>query len=235
MKKSYVLAGLVLFAFAGPAGPIYASGTVWSEVKDNVAYVYHDDAEFNCCPQMVMTQDIDEEAKLIDIYEHDTLAACDCICNYDFTHKFDGLTPGEYTAKVWESYCKECEFTLAGTTTFVILSKINPLAVFDTMSTCHEAPGVEEKPAMGADLRYRSFLPVEIFYKISDASEVNVSIFDVSGRKVRTLFAGKMEAGEHIVKWDLCDDKGEYLPKGTYIATLEVKGALRSLPLIVLK
>lgn len=236
MIKSFILKGAALLVISAFGGVLFATGTVWSEVKDNVAYVYHDDARFNCCPEMVITQDIDEDIKVIDIFEQDTQPACDCMCFYDFTHEFEGLAPGEYTANVWEADCKECEFTLAGTTNFVIVSKISPLAVFDTMSSCHEEPGVRETPERETvDLQRRSLYPVEIAFTLSEISSVNLSIFDVSGRKVRTLFVGQMERGEHILKWDMRDNRGEYLPKGIYIATLATSRSAKSLPLIVLK
>lgn len=47
---------------------------------------------------------------------------------------------------------------------------------------------------------------------------VRLEVFDVTGRKVRTLLRGFMEAGEHDVHWDGRDDQGQMVARGLYIA-----------------
>jgi hypothetical protein len=51
-------------------------------------------------------------------------------------------------------------------------------------------------------------------------AEVTVQVFDVAGRRVRTIFAGRLPALEHDVAWDLRDDAGRRVPGGLYFARL---------------
>ncbi len=51
-------------------------------------------------------------------------------------------------------------------------------------------------------------------------AEVTVQIFDVAGRRVRTVFAGRWTQGERDLAWNLRDDAGRRVPGGLYFARL---------------
>jgi flagellar hook assembly protein FlgD len=51
-------------------------------------------------------------------------------------------------------------------------------------------------------------------------AEVTVQVFDVAGRRVRTVFAGRLPALDHELAWDLRDDAGRRVPGGLYFARL---------------
>ena len=57
----------------------------------------------------------------------------------------------------------------------------------------------------------------------SDALVV-LDVFDVSGRRVRSLVAGRLPAGSHSVPWKGRDDAGRNVASGTYFARLTVDG-----------
>ena len=60
-----------------------------------------------------------------------------------------------------------------------------------------------------------------IRFTLPTQSEVNLTVFDVNGRKIRTLVDGKpRQAGSHIVPFN-----GSGLASGTYIYRLEITGA----------
>lgn len=63
---------------------------------------------------------------------------------------------------------------------------------------------------------------VEFKFRMHQLGEVQVSVFDVSGRKVRNLIAGTFAAGEHSVKWNGHDDSGRLSASGTYFVRLNV-------------
>ncbi|MDZ7370787.1 MAG: VIT domain-containing protein [candidate division KSB1 bacterium] len=50
---------------------------------------------------------------------------------------------------------------------------------------------------------------------------VTVRIYDLTGRLVRTVFAGVAAAGEHALLWDGCDDEGLPVAAGVYLCRLE--------------
>jgi hypothetical protein len=52
--------------------------------------------------------------------------------------------------------------------------------------------------------------------KAGGAAPAEVSIFDVSGRRIRTILSGEFEPGSRSVDWDGRDDAGESVPGGIY-------------------
>jgi len=235
MKRNYlVVVALMLVAAAVPAYAL--SGRVWSEVADNVAYVHHDDAWFNCCPEMVF--EIRQDGYTIDIFEQDTFPQCDCMCYFDFAHTFKGLAPGTYVSSVWESTYPGGDYFLAGRTTFTILALIGPTDVSTQMSDCHMEPGVTEEssPARGLELENVSSSPAQksvgIRYHLPAQADVTLEIYDVIGTRVRELSVGSQEQGEHLVIWDTREESGQPIPRGIYFVRLKAAGESRSLKLI---
>ncbi|MBD3220129.1 hypothetical protein GF314_02715, partial [bacterium] len=50
------------------------------------------------------------------------------------------------------------------------------------------------------------------------------AVFDVTGRKVRTLARGVFLAGEQDVVWDGVDERGRAVPSGVYLVRLDAGG-----------
>lgn len=66
----------------------------------------------------------------------------------------------------------------------------------------------------------------EIRFELSarDASApVRLGVFDLAGRRVRTLYAGSLAAGAHAVVWDGCTDQGRAAASGVYVYRLETR------------
>lgn len=64
-----------------------------------------------------------------------------------------------------------------------------------------------------------------IAFRLAEASTVQMTIHDAVGRRVRTVFAGRLERGDHVVHWDGRDASGRRAPAGTYFAQLTEAGA----------
>ena len=61
-------------------------------------------------------------------------------------------------------------------------------------------------------------------------------IFDVSGRRVRTLIPGVMtDAGIHKADWDGKNDNGKQLASGVYFARFVAEGQVSARKLILLR
>jgi hypothetical protein len=58
-------------------------------------------------------------------------------------------------------------------------------------------------------------------------ADVVLVLFDVSGRRVRSLVAGHLSAGPHAALWNGRDDAGRNVASGTYFARLTVGGISR--------
>ncbi|MBE0564426.1 MAG: hypothetical protein IH621_00585, partial [Krumholzibacteria bacterium] len=65
----------------------------------------------------------------------------------------------------------------------------------------------------------------ELRFELPTEARVSLRVYDVAGRLVRTLTAGRLPAGPHAVRWDGRDDRGRGAASGTYVARLEVDGA----------
>jgi PKD repeat protein len=59
-----------------------------------------------------------------------------------------------------------------------------------------------------------------IEYTLPEESDVRLEIFDIRGRRVRTLEAGLQDAGRHIKIWDGRDDQGDEAASGVYLYRL---------------
>lgn len=55
-----------------------------------------------------------------------------------------------------------------------------------------------------------------IRFVLDHAADVELSVFDASGRRVRRMSTGSLLAGPHDVAWDGRDDHGAALPSGEY-------------------
>jgi hypothetical protein len=67
------------------------------------------------------------------------------------------------------------------------------------------------------------------------AFDLKVVIYDLLGRRVRTLFAGRLSAGQKVFEWDGLSDASQRLPVGTYFvrasATASGRKIVRALKL----
>jgi flagellar hook assembly protein FlgD len=59
-------------------------------------------------------------------------------------------------------------------------------------------------------------------------SNVIIEIFDVTGRRVRSLIDRPLTRGTHVIGWDSRDDRGSRVATGTYFARLTVNGRAAS-------
>jgi flagellar hook assembly protein FlgD len=49
---------------------------------------------------------------------------------------------------------------------------------------------------------------------------VDITVYDVLGRRITTLMSGEQEAGYHIMEWDSKDSHGLAVPSGMYMVRM---------------
>jgi hypothetical protein len=59
-----------------------------------------------------------------------------------------------------------------------------------------------------------------IEFSLPSESNVELVIYDILGRNVRTLVSGWLEGGTHTVTWESADNAGEGRPSGVYFYAL---------------
>jgi hypothetical protein len=72
-------------------------------------------------------------------------------------------------------------------------------------------------------------------YYLAERGQLDIDIYDASGRHVRNLLSLVAEAGPGTVEWDGRDDVGGPVGSGVYFARLNAGGELKSQRMIVLK
>ncbi|UCE26907.1 MAG: zinc-dependent metalloprotease [Candidatus Coatesbacteria bacterium] len=63
-----------------------------------------------------------------------------------------------------------------------------------------------------------------IRFSIPEAGRVSLGVYDLTGRKVITLYDGDANAGEHELEWDLRGDRGVRVAPGVYLYRLMAGG-----------
>ena len=63
-----------------------------------------------------------------------------------------------------------------------------------------------------------------VSYRLAEAGEVSLRIYDVSGRLVTTLVEGRKEAGQHEVSWDGLNADGNEVASAVYYVRFETAG-----------
>jgi flagellar hook assembly protein FlgD len=79
-----------------------------------------------------------------------------------------------------------------------------------------------------------SFGPTTFQYSLgAEAADVELAIFDITGRSVRTLVSGPVHVGTHQAVWDGRDDNGRLNRAGVYYYRLRSGGETRSRLLVL--
>ncbi len=74
-----------------------------------------------------------------------------------------------------------------------------------------------------------------IRFDLENGGEVSLVIYDVLGRKLRTLAVGVHTAGSHIVVWDGKDDSGRTVGSGQYYYSLRAGNVQETKKLMLLR
>lgn len=92
-----------------------------------------------------------------------------------------------------------------------------------------QAPGVSS-PEIPAEFHFGGTYPnpfsaeAAIRFSLPSAGRVSVTIYDLSGRAVRTLNDTEMQAAEHTLMWDGLDETGNAVGAGVYFCRLQACG-----------
>jgi hypothetical protein len=74
----------------------------------------------------------------------------------------------------------------------------------------------------------------EIHFSIPHESDVTVSLYDITGSRIRTLINTHLQEGEYTIPWYGTDSFQRILPSGTYFCAVEVDNQVYSKKVVVL-
>lgn len=166
------------------------------------------------------------------VYDH-TLENCFCSWAYQQTFPVVLILPGEQVdvrltpapgALTENPYFADDEFAFS-------------CCPFGTDAQVQPAPGGGSVQL--AQNRPNPFRPngsTTISYSTTAPTTVDLAVYDVQGRRVRTLLHGKRheKAGDWSVDWDATDDAGRAVQAGTYFYRLTADGTTRTRKMTVL-
>ncbi|MEO0021389.1 MAG: FlgD immunoglobulin-like domain containing protein, partial [candidate division WOR-3 bacterium] len=58
-------------------------------------------------------------------------------------------------------------------------------------------------------------------WQLPAGGRVRLTVYDASGRLVRTILSGELAAGRYQAYWDLTDEQGRRVANGLYLCRLE--------------
>ena len=76
---------------------------------------------------------------------------------------------------------------------------------------------------------------VSLSLQLNESGFINIGVYDVAGRCVRSLHQGVLEAGPHVFDWDAKNEAGLRVASGTYIYRLEMNGQTQTKKVMILK
>ncbi len=80
------------------------------------------------------------------------------------------------------------------------------------------------------------FNPItHLVFELARAGHVRLEVFDLAGRKIRTLADEPLPAAVHERQWDGRDDRGRIVPSGTYYCRMEAGGLTAMCKMLLLK
>ena len=106
-----------------------------------------------------------------------------------------------------------------------------PIFLADVLTVTRLAPVSAGEPGSGSPRLFVAPNPFQkataVRFELPHAGEVDVRVFDVSGRRVRSLWSGHVASGVRSVTWDGADDAGRRVGPGVYVIRLDAAGVHR--------
>jgi hypothetical protein len=85
----------------------------------------------------------------------------------------------------------------------------------------------EEKNIISQKLRISTVYPnpfnpmINLHFQLYDNEAMEISVYDIQGKKVRSLYSGWMDRGTHSITWDGKEDAGKMVPSGLYFISFK--------------
>ena len=74
-----------------------------------------------------------------------------------------------------------------------------------------------------------------VTFRLPEPSNVRLTVYDVSGRRIATLSPGIMQAGDHSLVWNGHDDSNREVRAGIYLVRLEIGYRSQASPVVVVR
>jgi len=136
---------------------------------------------------------------------------------------FSGLQPGDYEIRIF----RDNGYSQAGVYLFSVIDSSSTDISYNINEFLTDNFKIYQPYP-------NPFNPVtNIRYDLPEDALVNITIYDMMGRKVSTLISSRQTAGYKTVQWNATNDAGEPLSAGLYLYMIEA-GQIRQMKKMVL-
>jgi len=141
------------------------------------------------------------------------------------------VTDGNVIAHINENLLELIPNTgFEGISEIAVSAEMCHFSVYDTFLVFVEETNgwIEEEVIQGSDTQLEQNYPnpfrgeTIITYHLPKPGKVDMAVFDITGRKVKTLVLDNAGKGTYQKKWDRKNDSGDFVKKGLYICRLKV-------------
>ena len=91
-------------------------------------------------------------------------------------------------------------------------------------TTVSAVSGITPRLTIGRAIPNPASAESRVAFTLSQAQHVDLAVYDVAGRRVRSLDSSVRAAGEHVASWDGRDDHGREVASGVYFYGLRSAG-----------
>jgi len=95
--------------------------------------------------------------------------------------------------------------------------EVRDMADFGLLGIDDDFDGITRKFALYPNYPNPFNPETRIHFQLVEHSNVQLVIYDVLGRKVRTLVSDRLDAGDHVINWDGLNDEGINVASGMYV------------------
>ena len=74
-----------------------------------------------------------------------------------------------------------------------------------------------------------------IDYSLQQSTDIDLSVYDVAGRLVKTLYNGTQTSGNHFEVWDGTDNSGKAIASGIYFSRISHSKGVETSKMLLLK
>ncbi len=151
-------------------------------------------------------------------------------CDPDGYYFLDNLQPSDYTIQVVGPDDTEGSIEVSVVTEDVYEADI----VLSPTSVDNET-ALPTVTALAQNYPNPFNATTNISFSLANAGEVELSVYDLLGRKVSTLVASNLPAGSHVINWNGLDDSGQQVSSGMYLYVLKTAGETFANRMVLLK
>jgi hypothetical protein len=76
---------------------------------------------------------------------------------------------------------------------------------------------------------------IDIEFDLAHRGPATLTIFDIAGRRARSMNVGELGEGHHSVSWTGLNDAGELVPSGIYFIRLDAAGLVETMQIVFMR